>query len=179
MKKITTSNNTSVFGRTMDNLFQKFGLVRSLFLRKKIEENTSLLEQLSEEKKNNRNLTSNLYYYKTTNKKLRETIKTYEKLFNEIGEKQMGIQKKVEPVEIIEEKNVCVIKRQNKKKTVKKVVGFKKGRPTGPVGPYDKSDKTLTPKEIEGHTRTYKSGKTIYIEPFTNYYWITDEKKVS
>ena len=61
------------------------------------------------------------------------------------------------------------------KKTTKKVVGRKPGHKTGP---YDKSDKTLTPVVINGHTRNYKSGKTIYVDSFTNNYWKNNFKMV-
>ena len=43
-------------------------------------------------------------------------------------------------------------------------------------GPYDKTNKTLTPRQVEGHTRTYKSGKVVEVKPFERGSWITNDK---
>lgn len=43
-------------------------------------------------------------------------------------------------------------------------------------GPYDKTDKTLTPKQIGVHTRTLKSGKVIEIGPFVRSSWVKNGK---
>ena len=160
MRDMNNKNN-SVVRRTFDYLFKKMGYVRTS---EKEEEVGSLNERLSGEEKKNRNLHSNLHYYKTNYLKLKEEVKVYEKLFNEIGEKQ-----------VVLEKNTIVKVPQKTKKTIKKVVGMKSGHKTGP---YDKSNKTLTPVVIDGHTRNYKSGKTIYVDSFTNNYWKNNFKMV-
>ena len=43
-------------------------------------------------------------------------------------------------------------------------------------GPYDKTNKTLTPRQVEGHTRTYKSGKVVEVKAFERGSWITNDK---
>ena len=156
------NKNNSVVRRTFDYLFKKMGYVRTS--EKEIEVGY-LNERLSGEEKKNRNLYSNLYYYKTNYHKIKKELKVYEELFKEIGEKQMGL----------ENKNVIVKVQKKSKKTTKKVVGRKPGHKTGP---YDKSDKTLTPVVINGHNRTYKTGKTIYVDSFTNNYWKNNFKMV-
>ena len=46
-------------------------------------------------------------------------------------------------------------------------------------GPYDKTNKTLTPRQVEGHTRTYKSGKVVEVKPFERGSWINNDKLAS
>lgn len=46
-------------------------------------------------------------------------------------------------------------------------------------GPYDKTNKTLTPRQIEGFTRTLKSGKVVEVRPFERNSWITNDKLAS
>ena len=43
-------------------------------------------------------------------------------------------------------------------------------------GPLDKTNKTLTPRQVEGHTRTYKSGKVVEVKAFERGSWITNDK---
>lgn len=155
--------NNSVVRRTINFLFKKMGYVRTS---ERDLEVGYLNERLSGEEKKNSNLHSSLYYYKTNYLKVKGENKVYEELFKEIGEKQMGLEKKVVTIKV----------QKKSKKTTKKVVGMKSGHPCGPI---DKTDKTLTTKMIEGHIRTYKkSGKTIYIEPHNNYYWKNNDKMV-
>lgn len=43
-------------------------------------------------------------------------------------------------------------------------------------GPYDKTNKTRTPRQVGGYTRTYKSGKVVEVGPFVRNCWVTNGK---
>ena len=155
--------HNSVVRRTLDFLFGKMGYVRKSVMESEIED---LKRRLLGEEKKVSSFRNGEYYYKTNYLKVKEENKVYVELFSEIGEKQMGLDKKVVTIKVP----------KKSKKTTKRVVGMKTGNKRGP---YDKSDKSLVVKHIEGQTRTNKFGTTYSVRPFDNSFWVTDDKKVS
>ena len=162
----TINNTTSVVGRTMDSLFQKFGYVRTVLLLEKDERINTLLERLS--------------VLEEEVERLTEENKTYEELFNEMSVEQMGLRKTYviqTPKKIT---NVPTRKRVLGMKTRTLVSESSKyvrdpNEPVHHYGPWDKSDKVQVPVQVKGHWRTYKSGLSVWVKPFQKNAWVIRE----